>query len=88
MYTPLPTTDKPWESISMNYMLGLPSTKQGNEFNFLVVDCFPKMVIMAAWKKSITGEATFKIFFERMWVHFGIPQTIISYWDSRLLNTF
>jgi hypothetical protein len=23
-----------------------------------------------------------------VWVHFGIPQTIISYWDSRFLNTF
>jgi hypothetical protein len=29
LYTPLPTPDRPWESISMDYISGLPSTKQG-----------------------------------------------------------
>jgi hypothetical protein len=31
LYTPLPTPDRPWESISMDYMSGLPSTKRGND---------------------------------------------------------
>jgi hypothetical protein len=39
-------------------------------------------------KKSITVEATAKLFFERVWVHFGIPQTIVSDRDSRFLITF
>jgi hypothetical protein len=33
-------------------------------------------------------EATAKLFYERVWVHFWIPQIIISYQDSRFLNTF
>jgi hypothetical protein len=82
MYTPLPTPDMPWESISMDYMLGLPSTKRGNDCVFVVVDLFSKMVILATCKKSITAEAIAKLFFERVWVHFGIPQTIVSYWYS------
>jgi hypothetical protein len=88
MYTPLPTPDKPWESISMDYMSGLPSTKRGNDYVFVVVDRFSKMVILAACKKNITTEATAKIFFEHVWVHFGIPQTIVSDRDSWFLNTF
>jgi hypothetical protein len=64
MYTPLPTPKNPWESISMDYMLGLPSTKQGNDYVFLVVDRFSKMAILVAYKKSITAEDTPKIFFE------------------------
>jgi hypothetical protein len=40
MYTPLPTPDRPWESISMDYMLGLPSTKQGNDYVFVVLIAF------------------------------------------------
>jgi hypothetical protein len=48
----------------MDYMLGLPSTKWGNDYVFVVVDCFSKMVILVACKKSITAEATAKLFFE------------------------
>jgi hypothetical protein len=65
----------------MDYMLGLPSTKKGNDCVFVVVDRFSKMAILATCKKSITTEATAKLFFERVWVHFGIPQTIVSDWD-------
>ena len=88
LYTPLPTPERPWESISMDYMSGLPSTKQGNDCVFVVVDRFSKMVILVACKKSIIAEATAKIFFEQVWVHFGIPQTIVSDRDSQFLSTF
>jgi hypothetical protein len=64
MYTPLPNPDMPWESISMEYMSCLPSTKWENDYVFVVVDLFSKMAIMAAYKKSIIVEATTKIFFE------------------------
>jgi hypothetical protein len=48
----------------MDYMLGLPSTKRGNDCVFVVVDRFSKMTILVACKKSITIEATAKLFFE------------------------
>ena len=57
----------------MDYMSGLPSIEHGNDCVFVVVDGFSKMEIMAAYKKSITAEAIVKLFFERVWVHFGIP---------------
>ena len=66
----------------MDYRSGLPSTKRGYDCVFLVVDRFYKMAILAACKKRITVEATSKLFFERFWVHFEIPQTIFLYWDS------
>jgi hypothetical protein len=72
----------------MDYMSGLPSTKRGNDFAFVVVDRFSKMEILVACKKNITVEATAKIFFERVWVHFGIPQNIVSDQDSQFLSTF
>jgi hypothetical protein len=66
----------------MEYMSGLSSTKWGNDYVFVVVDLFSKMAILVAWKKSITIEATAKLFFEQVWVHFEIPQTIVSDQDS------
>jgi len=88
LYTPLPILKNPWESISMDSMFSLPSTKQGNDCVFMVIDRFSKMAILTACKKNITVENTSKLFFERVWVHFRIPHTIISDRDNRFLNTF
>ena len=88
LYTPLPTPSQPWESISIDFMSGLPSTKHGNDCIFMVIDIFSKMVLMAAYKKSITAEATSKIFFEWVWVHFRIPQSIVLDRDSSFLGAF
>jgi hypothetical protein len=64
LYTPLPTPEKPWESISIDYMSGLPSTKQGNDYVFLVVDRFSKMAILIACNKNTTTTNTTNIFFK------------------------
>jgi hypothetical protein len=55
LYNPLPTPERPWESISMDYMSSLPSTKWGNECVFVVVDRFSKMAIPVAYNKNITS---------------------------------
>jgi hypothetical protein len=72
----------------MDYMSGFPSTKQGNDCVFFIVDLFSKMAMLAACKNSITVEATTKLFFEQVWVHFGIPQIIVSNRDIQFLRAF
>ena len=72
----------------MDYMSGLPSTKHGKDYVFMVIGKFYKMAILVAFKKSITTKAIVKILFERVWVHFGIPKSIISYWDNMFVSTF
>jgi hypothetical protein len=72
----------------MDYMYGLSSTKHENNCVFVVVDRFSNMAILTACKKNFTAAETTKLFFEQVWVHFGIPQTIIFDHVSRFLNTF
>jgi hypothetical protein len=48
----------------MDYMLGLSSTKRGNDCVFVVIDLFSKMEILDTCKKRIIVEATAKLFFE------------------------
>jgi hypothetical protein len=50
----------------MDYMSGLPSTKWGNDFVFVVVDRFSKMAILVVYKKSIKEKDVTKLFFERV----------------------
>lgn len=72
----------------MDYMSGLPTPKHDNDRVFVVVDLFSKMAILTTYKKTITTVSTAKIFFERVWIHFGLLQTIISDWDGKFLSTF
>ena len=86
-FTP-PFLNGPWESISMGYMLGLPSIKHGNDCFFFVMDRFFNMSMLIACKKSISVLAIANLFFEHVWLHFGLPRTIISDEDSRFLSNF
>ena len=88
LYLPLPIPDKPWHPVSMDFMYGLPSSNRGNDFIYVVVDGFSKMAIMVACKKMILVEETTKLFFEHVWVHFGLPKSIISNRDNRILSKF
>ena len=64
LYTHLPTLERPWESISMDYMDGLLSTEKGNDFIFVVVAQFLKMAILIACNKRIPTEDTANMFFK------------------------
>lgn len=74
----IPTPNEPLEAISINYMSSLPSIKRGNDYVFVVTDRFSRMVILIAYKKSITMESISKLFFDWMWVYLGILQTVRS----------
>ena len=40
LYTPLPVPTRPWKSISMDFLGGLPMIRRGNDYLFVVVDKF------------------------------------------------
>jgi hypothetical protein len=52
LYTPLTSPKKPRESILMDYMSGVPSTKKGNDYIFVVIDRFSKMVILIVARRT------------------------------------
>jgi hypothetical protein len=78
LYSPLPVPSHPWESISMDFVGGLPMTKGGHDYLYVVVDRFNKMCILMPCKKQITAEQTANLFFQHAWVHFGLPTSIVS----------
>ena len=87
LYNHLPASNRPWESISIDCMYVLPSTKHDNECVFMVIDQFFKMEIFSAYKKSTTAKSTTNLFFEHVWVHLDLPRTITLDQYNRFLST-
>lgn len=51
LYTPLLVHSRPWESVSMDILGGLPFSKRGHDYLCVVVDRFSKMCILMPCKK-------------------------------------
>jgi hypothetical protein len=88
LYTPLPVPSRPWESIAMDFVGGLPMSRRGHDYIYVVVDRFSKMCILMPCTKQVTTEQMTQLFFQNVWMHFGFPKSIISDRDSRFVGSF
>ena len=77
-YTPIHVPSRPWESVSMDFVGGIPLLKRGHDYLYVVVDRFNKMCILMPCKKKIIAEQTSHLFFQYFWVHFRLPTSIFS----------
>jgi len=63
LYTPLPIRSRPWESASMDFVVGLPLYIESHDYLYVVVDHFSKLCILMPCKRKITVEQTTYLFF-------------------------
>jgi len=88
LYTPFRVPSNPWESISMDFVGGLPKFRKGHDYLYVIVDKFNKICILIPCNKQITIEQTTKLFFQHVWVHFGSPTSIVSDRDTQFVGKF
>lgn len=88
LYTPLPILSQPLESVSMDFVNGFPMSRKGHDYLYVIVDRFSKMCILMPCKKQVTSEQTAYLFFQHVWVHFGLPTSMVSDRDSQFLGEF
>lgn len=84
---PLPIASRPWESISMDYILGLP-TSEGCGCIMVVVDRFSKYGTFIPAPKDCTAETSAKLFLKHVAKYWGLPKSIISDRDPRFTGKF
>ena len=72
----------------MDFVGGLPMSKIGHDYFYVVMYRFSKMCIFMPCKKKITTEKNAHFFFQNVWVHFRFPTPIVSDRDSRFFGNF
>ena len=61
----------------MDFVGGLPMTKKGDDYLFVIMDIFSKMCVLIPCKKTIKRKDTINLFFSHIWVHFRLPNSIV-----------
>ena len=84
---PLPISKHPWESVIMDFIIGLPKTK-GHGSIIVVVDQFSKYATFIAAPKDCTVEEMTRLFLKNVVKYWGLPKYIISDQDPRLTRKF
>jgi len=84
---PLPIPEGKWECISMDFITGLPMV-QGKDCIFVVVDRLTKYAHFFAISAHYTVAQVVELFFREVFRLHGLPKTIISDRDSRIMGEF
>ncbi|MCO5606437.1 hypothetical protein L7F22_060625 [Adiantum nelumboides] len=85
---PLPTPDKPWESIAMDFIFDLPRTPTGNDGIWTIICRFSKPAHFVPVRKKIKLDHMVKLFMHNIIKYHGLPQSLVSDRDPRMTSLF
>jgi len=88
LYIPLPVPSRPWDDITMDFIMALSWTHRGKDAIMVVVDRFSKMAHFIACHKCDNAIYIVDLFFQEIMRLQGVPKTIVSNRNIKFLSHF
>ncbi len=85
---PLQVPTRAWDSVSMDLITQLPSTRDGLDAIIVFVDRLTKMVHFAPCATTATAEDTARLFVRHVWRLHGVPRELVTDRDPRFTSAF
>lgn len=85
---PLPIPNIPWDSVSMDFITGLPVTPREHDAILVVVDRLTKMTHIIPTTTTVDAMGTARLFVDNVWKHHGVPLSVVSDRGSVFVGTF
>ena len=86
--SPLPVPEKPWDSVSMDFITDLPLTENKNDAILVVVDRFTKMTHFIPCAISCTAQQAAEMLFINVFRLHGAPSSFVVDRDPRWRSSF
>jgi transposase InsO family protein len=80
--------DTRWQTVTMDFITGLPITEKRYDSVLVVVDKFSKLVHYIPTHKEVTAPEVAQLFLDNIVKHHGLPRSIVSDRDSKFTSKF
>jgi hypothetical protein len=85
---PLPVPEKPWHTVTFNFVIKLPKTSRGNDGICVFVEKLTKMVHFVACKEALSVKDFAELYADHVFCFHGLSREFITDRDTRFTSAF